>query len=830
MSKYGNSKSTYPNEHTEEKLINFVGKIFVHESGTKCYYGVEDNNFNTSKSNMTLDEFKKIQNGESIVRFSKTKNADYNWRPMSINNTNTIECSAEAIGNMYILDIDNFETGEDGLKYGNFHFETLPELFKNCPYTKSRNKQNPHLFFKINGVDSSLLKTNGWKNASDNLNFAQGELLTRMSWEYKTEKIYNWVGIDVPTLEWNDVKKYLKKEEVAKWEKKCNIINSMIKNTETEEETDTESIISNSTTYSVTNINQNNREITVDEMMVHADNIDMEYIESGAYTNWRDLIWSLRSAGNKLYLNVAKHLAGRCGRDISTYVDTFWENYNSSKGITIATFLGRSKKSNKDKFYEIIKNHTKETDTVISWVLSEAEFARKLKEIVFKNKNIVFTGMEKLSEGYMFNDIYWEKLSFHDGELVKKIDQLFDWYSKKLNLAKSTFDDKIYKELYNQINKLNNYTYRHNVVKMFKAYNYVKNIEWNKNNDLFMFEDCAYDLKTNSWIESTDPDDYMNTTCGYKYRDSITTNLDTEMTEITTFLKDIVHQSDYEFFLNKMSSFLKKENKEELGYFWLGAGRNGKGTATELLRVALGSYWGELNMSYYIDQDHGSDKPNQNLFNCRNASVLNSCEVENDNGFGKTVKFISSNFKKLTGRDSNYAREIGTKTTTYFEAGKVLIQTNNMPTFTKIDTALKERICVMEFPHIYTSNEDLITENPEIYKMKDTSLKDKFKQEKYKLAFIRILLENYPKYQKQFNIPDNVRKFTNKYFASESIEGWITKNCIQQESSCIDLEHLKGIFNTDTGKTLSVRQLREELEYLKFNVTQRKLKGYSFKE
>jgi hypothetical protein len=86
--------------------------------------------------------------------------------------------------------------------------------------------------------------------------------------------------------------------------------------------------------------------------------------------------------------------------------------------------------------------------------------------------------------------------------------------------------------------------------------------------------------------------------------------------------------------------------------------------------------------------------------------------------------FIPDKFKKITGRDSIYARELGTKNTAYFSAGTSLIQLNTMPTFPKIDIALIERIVVVDFPYSFVDeNDPKLIEQPLIYKIKDPSLK-----------------------------------------------------------------------------------------------------------
>jgi phage/plasmid-associated DNA primase len=153
-----------------------------------------------------------------------------------------------------------------------------------------------------------------------------------------------------------------------------------------------------------------------------------------------------------------------------------------------------------------------------------------------------------------------------------------------------------------------------------------------------------------------------------------------------------------------MGSSVVQSNAEEKAYFLLGVGRNGKGTLIKPFKNSLGKYWGDLNMNYYTTHDKGADTPNQNLYNCRNSRVVSSVEVSDSDFQNRAVKFVSDKFKTISGNDTIYARELGTKNSAYFQAGKPFIQTNVMPVFTKLDTSLKERIIVINFPYTFKSN------------------------------------------------------------------------------------------------------------------------------
>jgi hypothetical protein len=302
---------------------------------------------------------------------------------------------------------------------------------------------------------------------------------------------------------------------------------------------------------------------------------------------------------------------------------------------------------------EIQKARLDDIGEHINWDLSgEAEFAKKFKQVCFNGSNIVFTGKQTEPQGFLFNGVYWEELSLHGAELLKdKFDQLYQWYCGHLETLKTTLptdkEDENYKQAHKEfadkvkrVKTINEYSTRIKIIKQFKADCYEKSVEWNRNPDLFVFEDCVYHLAEGKFVEPN-PEDYMNISCGKKYNVEIEVGeLVKAKEEIENIITSMLLKEDKEFVKKLLSSFLRQGNREELAYFWLGRGRNGKGTLTELIKMVLGYYWGELSMDYYTSHSEGADRPNQNLYNCRNSRALNSTEVDDNTKFKIVAKYI----------------------------------------------------------------------------------------------------------------------------------------------------------------------------------------------
>lgn len=481
----------------------------------------------------------------------------------------------------------------------------------------------------------------------------------------------------------------------------------------------------------------------------------------------------------------------------------------------------KEKKEKETKFKRSNDNDDIELED-INWDLSEAEFAKMFKKVCFDDKPVAFTGKGKEVDGFLFNGVYWLPLSLHNAELCKEnFDKLYKYYVENLEIQKceKEMEKDEYIRLLKIIKSLNTHSTRSNIIKIFKTDNYVEKIEWNKNINLFVFDDAIYDLSVGDFVEPK-TDDYININCGYIYNIPNTKKeIDAAKADILKFYEGTVETDVKDYLLKVISSFLIQQNKEEKAYFWLGKGRNSKGTSTALISNALGSYWGELNMEYYTTYKKRADEPNQNLFNCQYSRVLNSSEIAANDKSNIKTRIINDVFNRITGGDIINARELGTKTVASFKAGKILIQTNDMPEFTKDinkdDMSLRERIVVMNFPYSFTDDVALITENPAVYKLIDRSLKTKFDSELYRRAMIDIMFAYYKKYLTEgLIIPESIKAHTDAYFNTQNILAWFNDAFIKTDESnnVIGLNVIQQHYTDEFGVKMSQADLKKKLE------------------
>ena len=732
-----------------------------------------------SKSSLTLEDFTELhEKGVVTDKTGKPFKPYISWQSCT-----HAELSLRANKSVYIIDIDD----------KNITWEQLPEPLKALPFTKSSSKSLPHFYFQMDGINHDLLKGGSGKLSlgDDNLAFCKGDLLISHAWEtFKDGKIYNWdLNKSLPLLSWDIVKGMCKEETIKKVELTQNFNQQKISFTIAEPEAVTtdedvddvvdeikltgKCLIKLPKKAPVAVVEPENTIVTTtepakkEEKKYEFNKAKVEEKLRGLaecwkpermqkWEDWRNFTWAIQNefkedTGMTIWDEISKKYGDTKYKNIENV--TKWNELaktrqKEGKKVNIGRLVVWAKDDNIDLY------NAKFNQQKIEWDrLTEYTFAKRLNTKDFLGENILFTGSSKEMIGFRFNGTYWEDLGTHNSEIKKGFfDKLYNFYMTELEKIEDLLDEEVVKILKHTIKNLDSAIFRNHVIEILKSENYKKNIIWNKDNNLFAFEDCIYHLKLGKFIKP-DPKQFINWTTGYAYGDTNNQYLP-EQKWCKDFIHEIIGNAESELWLLKvLASFCKQENAEEKCHFWLGSGRNGKGTLTTLLAQALGQYFGELNLGYYTTYDKSPDAPNNNLYNLKYARVCNTSEVgEDNNDPDKPMRFITEKFKRITGGDKIVARQPHEKTQVEYIAGKTLIQTNLMPILVGIEleknVSLRERPLICVFPYSFTDDKALIANNPDKYKLKDITLKEKFKEDKLKLGFVRLLLAQFQEYIK----------------------------------------------------------------------------------
>lgn len=271
---------------------------------------------------------------------------------------------------------------------------------------------------------------------------------------------------------------------------------------------------------------------------------------------------------------------------------------------------------------------------------------------------------------------------------------------------------------------------------------------------LFAFSDGVYDLNECKFRPIT-PADMISTTTGYAYPKASNPKV---RKEIEAFIYGLFEDNDTKDYLLKvLASCLLGYNKFERYYVFTGAGGNGKGVITELIRVAFGNYYIPVNVSLFTKIQERLDMPVPALVESRNRRFMMSSEPET------SEKLQVSMLKKISGGDPMEARTLHSKHVWKFKPMfKPFFQANDIPKLSKVDTAIQRRMEVIKFPFNFVANPTLPHErkgDPDVKNIKCVS--DEWRDE-----FILMLTEIYAKdlkNAKTIALPDSVKASTNDY-------------------------------------------------------------------
>jgi phage/plasmid-associated DNA primase len=818
----------------ETELKVLLERYFT-KDGVKLYLPLKCVNGDAikgGKANMSLEEFIRLSKGERVMckftdKNKKVINYPYTFQD-NYKDARAFELNLNSIEEtIIIIDIDDEEISPD---------REIPELIRNLPYTLSRNRKLPHYWCILEGIPKETLRDKT-KIVTNCLTFCKGDIIASHVWESSSTCIYNYSG-ELPTIPFNSLESYIKRKFLPRFhdiETYIKLEKEETSYVSTDEEETSEKDTNKTTPVVLLNAMHANKlkpeellEEQVNKVIKLSECMRDEWMSD--YANWRNYTILFKSHFGDNYKNVWDSICKRfTGYNFESNM-RIWDSLNignHKNPLTYSSFFYWAKQNNLEKFDSLNWGG-------IDWNrLTETMFAEKMYELYFKDK-LIFCGKEKVPNGYYYNGVYWVELGAGLCLLKKKhFKHLYDYYKAELEKVSDDFEPKQKRCIERQLLNLDKKVVHERIIGLLIEEHWIdeKEIVWNGNPNLFVFENAIYDLELGMFIESS-PSQYINYSCGYKFLfdradngSIVSRNFPEEKKNIINFIKSIlgceendtdrnsVTNKEFSYLMKVLASFLKQNNSEEVAYFLLGEGRNGKGTLTTLLQNTLGQYWGELNIEYYTAYDKGVDTPNQSLYNCRNARVLNTSEVPENNN-GDRIHFIGNRFKNITGGDQIKARELGSKNVAYFKAGHIWIQTNLLPLFHNLDTSIHARIVILCFRFIFTDNRELLENNRDKYKQIDRTLKSKFNREEYKLAFIQLLFEYYELYKTEgLIIPESINNNKEEYIKlSSDIKEWFFLNYKKDSINVeIELNTIIELLKLDGFEKVTAKSLAKEL-------------------
>lgn len=479
--------------------------------------------------------------------------------------------------------------------------------------------------------------------------------------------------------------------------------------------------------------------------MIHEllDIINVEYIDN--FNSWIRIGASLYNCGYDMEVfDTFSRRSNKYGG-----VDKLWRDFGRKEleQLGFGTICYYAKESNIIKWEDVkMKLQTDTQKTEMEKFLQSGKplthaTVSKIFYEAYGDKYVYSRGSWfELTDGGIYNKLETDAVTIINNDILKYFDEYLTNYKRTL-----TDEDKR-KAIANAISLIENTTFKKNCVEEAKGIFLDRNLyeSLNQNQKLIGFKNGVYDLETGTFRKG-EVADKVSMTTGYDY-EHIDTDIDYDYNYSQQYLEDLFdgyfkNAETAHYFKKHLGSILEGGNKEEKCYFWVGSGRNGKGTTDTMLRKALGNYYQQLNNNFFTIAEKHTNSPHPEIVDLENSRMTMTHEPEG------TTKYLTSKFKSLSGGDPLKARKLQENNHHEFiPTFKPIIQTNHLPNFTDCDFGLLQRIIVIQFEYKYV---DVVTNKGE--KQIDINLKDKLAN--MNMGFFHFLTKYYKLYKEEGLIP-----------------------------------------------------------------------------
>lgn len=283
------------------------------------------------------------------------------------------------------------------------------------------------------------------------------------------------------------------------------------------------------------------------------------------------------------------------------------------------------------------------------------------------------------------------------------------------------------------LTEMNKYKIITELKPLYKKNNIIEKFN-NVNPYIVAFDNGVYDLETNEF-RNAKSNEFVTCTTKYNYMipDIQIVN------ELNAFFETIFpNQEERRYFLKTISLGLTAVNFQEI-YVWICESYFIQ-LICDLIANTFGNYFDLINIDYlskkcnYSKSYMANDDINEKIY----KRFLITTKSQSN------VKLSTGILKELAGGDP-----IVTESIKFFPKFKLVIRTDRDPLI-KIDGGIKRRLRIIRFPIKFADNTF-------------SNLKGKFENDKYKLAFFKILVDHYNNFR-ELDIPERIKDDTQKYF------------------------------------------------------------------
>lgn len=398
-------------------------------------------------------------------------------------------------------------------------------------------------------------------------------------------------------------------------------------------------------------------------------------------------------------------------------------------------------------------------------------------------------------------------------ELESFIMQEFDEICPQLNVIEAeTTPETDYNDLISTLSKaslsfsnLSSNRCRENIITILLKNKYVEKIEWNKNPDLFTFENSIWDLQKNERIIPK-KEQFINISCGYNYD----TESKEKVKEIEDLIKSILPFEDVRmFFLRKLRTGLVAT---QIQYFFIsiGGGGNGKSILSDLYAKCLGNYGYKLPSC--MMQQNMKSGPNPEMANLKNKRYVYTSEPNAEN------RFSVSTIKELTAEAEINQRDLYKSNGTVCLVNTTSCDLNVPPKLDIIDGGIERRLRFIPFETTAVSKEIYdLAEDKTLLNIKNSLYTTDLWRSEYKQALFDYL-RNIVYTQTFDDVPEKCKVQASAYMAISSDVVTFIEEFYERydDADPVKLKDIYKIFSTSPTFDALTKQQKRSFNYKTF--------------
>lgn len=290
------------------------------------------------------------------------------------------------------------------------------------------------------------------------------------------------------------------------------------------------------------------------------------------------------------------------------------------------------------------------------------------------------------------------------------------------------------------------------------------------------------------------PEDYVSFLAGRNFPETDAINYipyedfikskDPRLDEIQDFFRKLFPREDLrKHVLKLLAACLEGANREQLYYFFIGVGSNGKSKLVTLMKLVLGDYQTSLQATVLTRKRPESGAANPDIMAMKNRRFIYSQEPDDKEPLN------TSRMKQLSGEDMVEARGLFQDQEKFKVMGKMFMMCNRLPPINAMDNGTWRRIRVIPFESRFeeADHPDLLAGKPNFYP-RDNTLDEKLMS--WREPFLSLLVHIYETEYIPHGLqpePQIVKQESEKYKADHDAFAKFRMERVREGSSYPDL-------------------------------------------